>query len=173
MKGPPTTAEGYKIPLFGVFYLLPGSRPPHLPWLQLYSWIAALRFGATFWTQKLPSPSQAALPIKGCPHFKEQWAICWGAYLLGHRCPRPVGLIGDFNGYIKFRTLPPHGFIFSKSTKSAQGQSDLQNALNHLLSQGVVVPVPPYRTRCKGFCSHLVWCKNPMRALVLSWPLNH
>lgn len=65
---------------------------------------------------------------------------------------------------IKFKALSPHCFLHANQPKISQGQLDLQNALNHLLSQEVVGLVPP-QDRFKGFYSNLFTVSKHSRGI--------
>lgn len=125
---------------------LPSQNTEHmtaLPRFQLY--VQSFFLVRDLTHKDHPIFSKALFTIKGHPHSLTNsggMSVIVGLPL-GPRHPRPLGSIDGFTGYmIEFKTLTPHHFLFSNQPKTAQGKSDLQNALNHLLSQRVFVPVP-------------------------------
>lgn len=128
-----------------------------LPILQLQKF--SLFFDTRIGPQIPSSLSQALFPRKGHPKSGgTSVTVCPPSG--SHMC-QTYGFISGFRKYKKrVQTLTPLRFFLSYQPKTVQGKSDFQNALNHLVSQGLVVTVPP-QDRIKGFYSNLFMVLKP------------
>lgn len=142
--------------------LLPTQSTEHLNALcklQLPRQTSTPPFGTRLGTHNPPSLPQSPFPNEGMSSLLSmggllQLSSLWVTYIPDLWVQSVVS-----KGYkIEFTN---HKFHLSNQPKSGQGQSDLQISLNHVLSQGVVAPVP-LEDRFKGSYSNMFTATKPI-----------